>query len=285
VDERVEERGEWWVPGGAARWQGTFLYDPAEGAELRLSTVAHDPVLASAIERFPLLHGQPTTGKVVTLLSVDATDMQTTIPGGVQATLRPWRTFFGVWFEPGEEIAFDRLLLRLEGLDAWANVSGFTLQSGGPRGYSVDYKLPDDVGVGTAEAVVLKLSFVGQRRPSATPVTAVELSQQARLEIVATGPQRYQDLDELVRQIRNFFMFVTRERVAILSLQGELAAEARRGEEVESRRQMVSILYGSPARDEAHRRRPRPRELLFTLTENGDSDGSRLGRWLGLGQR
>jgi hypothetical protein len=61
VDERVEERGEWWVPGGAARWQGTFVYDPAEGAELRLSTVAHDPVLASAIERFPLLHGQTST--------------------------------------------------------------------------------------------------------------------------------------------------------------------------------------------------------------------------------
>lgn len=38
MNERIENRGDWWVPGSERRWPGTFTPTPTSGAKLTVGS-------------------------------------------------------------------------------------------------------------------------------------------------------------------------------------------------------------------------------------------------------
>jgi len=284
MDQTVKYRGEWWLPGSDVRWPGTFVYQPESGVEVDLAALRYGPEFPGSLDPYARVYGQTVTGQAVTLADVIQSKTTLTVPGGVQATLSPWRAFVGAWFEPEEEIAFDRLFLRLGTLNEWTGITGISMTQDSQRSLKVDYEVPERRLIASTGDIELTLSFGYKLTPSGMPTTSVGIDHWAQIELTSPRPTSYETLDDLVRRIRDFFMFVSRDRVSLSSLSAYPEIDIRRGDSTTRERKEIDILYRADAILDPRRRAPLARNFLFTLPENGPPGEDRLSRWLALGE-
>lgn len=272
MKDRRELRGEWWLPDRPDRWPGTLVCGSAEGIDLTI-TSQHQDIPTG--ERFPIFYGETVDGKAVTLLDAGTAHTTMHMPGGTEARLRPATAVIGIWLDDADDQAFDRFVLQLDGLPEWANRSGFSLADSSNTTFSVEYALPAEIEVGAWNGFQVFLTFSATRKPSGLPTTAIELSQKTALEIRATEARSFREFDECARLIRDFLMFATRDRVALLSVEGfaEVDSTKSRSIEVLDRREM---------RMEQRLREATVDRLLFSVDENGVGTASRLTAWLEL---
>jgi hypothetical protein len=254
-----------------------LVSDPDRGVEVTASAPDEHGLL---LERHaPIVLGRA-LDQLVTLTEVQL-GMSKKIPGGTAITMRPWRTFIGVEFEPEEEIAFDRFVLRVEALNEWASRSGFppdTLPLNRNR-FTIEYATPEPIDVAQVDNIRVRVRFGSWGRTRGTPLVSVEVGQEAEFEFVADGPMPYDVLEPLARHIRNFVMFAARQRVDVVSTRGYIKPEVGERSLRDHKVDIVSRTYGLPDRDQ-----PKLDEhgLLFRLDHNGDPPESRLDRWLTL---
>jgi hypothetical protein len=286
VPERIEYRGEWWVRDADQRWPGTLIRESDGDVAVNVYAFGVSPALYDLSQHFPVVHGMTVEGKPVTLTMVDAIATNIRFPGATETTLRPLRTFVGAWFQDDDDIVFDTLTVRLEGLDEWANITGLQRRSrvGARRDLSVDFEVPEDINLGSYDDVQMTLAFGAVSRPHGRPMTSVQLTQEARIELRCEKPQPYSKLEDVVRQVRNFMTFVARRQVELEFVRGFADARAQGADDGTTRRVPVDVFY-RPIGDDGGPKRPlQPHRLLFGVTENGVDSDSHLSRWLALNE-
>lgn len=273
MQEPLELRGEWWVPDWEDRWPGTLSYEPGQGVELTLSSAVGSQRIPTG-QHIPVIQGEVVNGQAVTLFDVSSVQTMIHLPGGSEARLQPAHALIGAWVTSDAEPDFASFRIRLEALDEWVNQTGFDLTARSDEGFDISYRLPSEVELARVDGFTIRLKFSASRKPAGIPPTRLDLSQQARIEIVADSPGAFSDFHRLVQKLRDFYMLATRGRVRLLSI-GASALGEDDGDEIE-----VEVLDRYLGRSEPPRGEIRPDRMLFDLSENGSGRESRMSHWL-----
>jgi hypothetical protein len=227
-------------------------------------------------QNIPVIQGEVVNGKAVTLFDVSSVHTRIHLPGGSEARLRPTHALIGAWVVGADEPDFGSFRIRLEALDEWVNQSGFSLKDRPGEGFNVSYQLPNEVELAQVDEFTIWLRFSASREPSGNPPTSFDLRQQARIEIAADTPRAFTDFHRLIQRLRDFFMFATRGRVRLLSINASALGEDEGDPEIE-----VELLDRYLGRSDPRRGDIRSDLMLFRLSENGIGRKSRMSSWLG----
>lgn len=275
MNERVEYRGDWWVPGSERRWPGTFTFTPEAGAKLKVDADHGELPDQPSPEETPVIHGLSMNGKALTLVDSAHVTSKLHLPGRLEATFAPFYTLIGAWFNR-DELRFEQLRFRTTDLDAWAGASGFAVKSL-ERGYSVQYEVPDSMPLGATPSASFSVEFSGPGLTLTNPLVELDMRQRARVQITCKEPLPLEELLDLVHQTRNFLSFVVRRRVELLEITTRADVEVTRRSGVEMERLPITILYKTmlePSRGESVERR----KMLFRPEDHAESHLP-LGRW------
>jgi ApeA N-terminal domain 1 len=286
VNKRVEFVGQWWIPGEAGTpWSGRLVFDPQLGLELTLASTGSAPFPFWDPADIPVIQGFTVDGNRVTLTHCVQTRTNTHLPGGHTADYSASRAFVGAHFASPGAIAFDRMSFRLSDVGEWLGISGFESIRVPTTGFALKYEVPDDIDLADAPPFDVTVSFEASRTPGsqrARTLRELQIEQREWINMSADAPVPFDELNEVARQIRNFFCFVTRARVDFLDMRAsaELPELDRLEGEPETTRQDVVVFYRPHALIEPRTRTPSSRDMLFTFADAKPGAESPLSRWL-----
>lgn len=283
MEEALVYRGEWWVPAAEHRWPGRFSYTRDGGIRLEVDARLEDGLFPPPDDSFPILFGETTDGKAVTLLDSIQVQTRTTLGRGVEATFAPTYTFIGAWFESRDDLMFECLTMRLSDVDRWLNVSGFRFEfrSSPPVGFRFDYQVPDTAHLGHAGGIRVDADFSAKGPSITRPQIGVEVRQRARVRLEGPEDGHFDDLLALALQTRNFFSFVVRRSVQMHELTGRVQVEVRHADGTSERKPKEITVLFEEGLDVAYREPVEQFHMLFLNGEGPGGSESALSQWLG----
>lgn len=286
MNERVEYVGEWWIPGDNNKpSSGRLIFDPQRGLDLEVASAGPELAFPWDPSDIPVIHGFTVDGKRVTLTHCVQSRTKAHLPGGYVAGYSASRAFVGAHFASPDAIAFDQLRLRLSDVGEWLGISGFKSIRRPTTGFAFEYEVPDDIELAAVSPFKITVTFEATRTAGperAHTLLELQAEQLEWVAVAADAPVAFDDLNEVARQIRNFFCFVVRDRVDFLEMRAsaELPDPDHLDGDPEATRQEVVILYRPNAVIEPRKRPASSRELLFTFADSKPGGDSPLSRWL-----
>jgi hypothetical protein len=286
VNERVEYVGEWWIPDEKGEpWSGRLVFDPQLGLDLEVASTGPELAFPWDPSDIPVIHGFTVDGARVTLTHCVQSRTKAHLPGGYVASYSASRAFIGAHFASPGTIALDRLRFRLSDVGEWLGVSGFKSIRRATTGFAFEYEVPDDVELAAVPPFKITVAFEASRTSGperARTLLELQAAQREWIALAADTPIAFDELNEVARQIRNFFCFVVRDRVDFLEMRAsvELSDSDYEEGEPETRRQEVVILYRPNAVIEPRKRPASSRDMLFTFPDSKPGDASPQSRWL-----
>lgn len=230
--ETREFEGHWWRPEDETTTLPGKLTVARGDGELRVvGNYGHVLISETASERaFDPFHLEEPTR----LLGDGVGQEKITLEGrclasaGEIATYRfPW-TLVGKKFAAGEEVRFDKILVRLSDLDTWTGTSGFSIPEPGAgdpdkalwRHYDVRFDRPEPIEIELDHGEQAVIEF-GVNHSGWTPVaTSVTITQDTALWLRFAEPHDLVAVAERVAQLRYFFTLAVGRTVTVLSVTG-----------------------------------------------------------------
>ena len=144
MTEEVEYKGRWFLPSDTDnKIYGTVKFIPHKGATLEL----FGGFKLREYSKLQLIWGILPSGKFVTLYNCFITNYSMNSSNGFNlATYHVNFLFVGAHFKNLQDLAFNKVNIKLANLDAWLNLSGFENQrSENRREVNIKYTLPNDI--------------------------------------------------------------------------------------------------------------------------------------------
>jgi hypothetical protein len=211
---------------------GTLKFDPSEGGYLHLIGSFKDITALNETLRADIIQGVGINGKLVTLYNCTEIKTHLSRPGFLSNTFFAEMIFIGVNFETVERIQFKTMVVGLSYLDEWIDTSGFSKIKREPKGYVIEYKLPELIGAEIAGNVHITIdthtNLKANRLTSAGLPKDSTLSQKNYVIIKPSEEKTIQWYLEIIRQLANFFSMGVRQPVHILSLDATSESNTKR---------------------------------------------------------
>ena len=240
---------------------------------------------SQAGSRQPRIFGYTRERGAVTLVDGLATQssLQAQVTGVVFASYTIVARFLLVGGHFGDEgPLFDRLTLRVDGLDEWLGVSGITAEHDfDSRRATITFEAPSPLPFRMSDDIEGKVGF-GYSIPSPTPwATEAQVSQSASIELSKSTSWNTEDAINGAARFRDFLCLGTDVPVAITALDGYLHDEPEERADGDRRARPVNIYFESSQ----HNPDPpvvQPWSMNFTHQDlcNGLSDA--LSNWFDL---
>ena len=276
--EEREFEGYWWLPSDPeTRLPGTLKFSQKD-VELELLGSFEPHLVPGPLtgpEDQPRILGVTKAQKAITLeQSLGAG--RTLGSGGFPITrYRPHQVLHGAWYDPGEEVVFDQVAIRLSDLDTWAAKSGFEIEwtpddeNKSFSKLSVTYTPLEPVTVNLDTDTTLSVEFGWTWSGMRVPQTENHIVQKASFVVRFARPASTDKVLDYVYYLRNFLSVGVGRPIQVLGVTGY--HNSPRGEEPdpvtkqEPRPLDVEILYRLVGVPEAPERELHISELLFTL--------------------
>lgn len=211
LDERLEMRGNWWLPDAPAKKIGGILkYDPVEGPRLELTDAFHSRVAPNRYfpldpaRRIPAIQGVA-EGKEVTLVD---TYLSTTLHFPVQevSSARHGIVLVGAHLPNRESIRPRSLAITYDHLDPWVDISGIDVQQTGPLKWSITVHKPEGHTWPLADGSSLSIEFSQEGPGLSAGLAHTSVTQHAHVLFEFPDPCPF---DEALRRISRFRLLLS----------------------------------------------------------------------------
>ena len=287
--------GRWWLADKSFddAVRGTLTLSD-DGFRLDLEGTLHerptdqDPLTALVDARLPnrveRILGETTDREDLTLENCDLAAHGThgRRDGGTTYSESYWPRVvcIGGLFEAGEELAFDKVFVRLSSLHPWTAVSGFdpmwqTLTAGEDKPTIQTYSPPPPRSATLSDGTTIRLEFPLQEKTEGLYTFEKRFTQATRFVIDYPRPRAVRDVQQHVYTLRNFLTLAVGEAVKVTDLVGFRKPLPTESPPVG---RQVEILY-------QHLENPRAREIpnhhgmVFLLDDLGDRFEEHMVRW------
>jgi hypothetical protein len=261
--ESFEYRGYFWLPTTSDRKvAGTLSFTQRSGAELDLLGVLDDgdPMIG-----VPRVVGQLQDGRLATVEDCMTRRFTT---GSVTPNLiyRPSRILLGVAYEPGEEVQFDEVAIRVTDGDELVGVSGFDV-SQDESGFKVGYTLPESGRYRIRDDLELEVSFSWTFSGLASVTKRVELAQQAALTLHYDKPSGWAKIDRDIYRLQTFLSLAAGRPVHSRAVEAFLTSNEEETLDVraESHKHKIDIVYQLSAPPDEEQKTLHAYDMPFTL--------------------
>lgn len=284
--KRFECRGLWWLPSSKRRITGTLSFDGRSRPKLSLvGTLRLPPSESARYDELPVVLGMTAEGRAVTLCNCVEENSNATWPSGMRTTdYRARMAVIGHHFRSLAQVRFTSVAVRFSNLTEWTSLSGLKDEwekeaDGRFRKLTVTYSSPPTYEVSLNEA---RIRFFHTWRSGGRSVGRFNFRQRTFIEVT---PPSALDYDEYwlryFYHIRNFLTLGLDAPAGVVQVQGFVATGRRRGRNAASQQatRQLDIYYNGGTKTEKGRR-PKSRNMLFSLATVGTRYGQFLERWI-----
>lgn len=289
----IEKPGIFWLPSNPTdHVQGTLRI--SETGQVRLEVFRYcDPGMHLRKNRplgYPPAHQGDNLeiGRILGLIGAESITLDgchymhynAILTGGIStSTIHIEYAFFGVNYDPEEQVRFSRLVFSVEGLDEWLGISGFRKRHNFEESsVSVDFKRPEEAVFRLPGGIKLKLAFEW-RILGATSSSEVGIVQRASFSLIAEQPRPVQCLLGLASKLSDFLRLAMDKHVLINSITGFSCDKTRVHRHLGANEIPIKMYYQSTPFAQ-----PKPEiqvlEMLFRYKSIDHQFEEILSRWL-----
>lgn len=215
--EKFNEKGIWSLPGEEHGLVGDLIFDPMNGAELKLMGSFGEKSYPFEFKNYEIILGQ-IQRKDVTLLGCQEYYRPFSYPGFQETSLKVNTVLMGHHFKKKEDIKLKSISVSFSYLEYWAGKTGIKhLNPFDPDKFGFIFEYPENV-----EALLddLKISIKYGFNRSSNPFH-VDLKQHTIFEIESERDVPYEELFNKCKQIQNFLSLGVGKPVYPLKIRGK----------------------------------------------------------------
>ena len=282
INEPVETKGSFWLPG-----------DPETklSGELRISEMGDVTVELTGIfgnretgdwdldqEGPQRILGVVEAGGAVTLDGCITGDTRRQVLSGLSvSSIHAGVAYVGAWYDAYEDVTFQEIILGVDGLDIWLATSGLGMEPDDDfRGWSIRYRLPDDIPFSLPDETEAKFvfsytgpTFVG------TTTTEATIRQTASVFLKTKQPESIGYFASLGFKLCNFLSLALDKPVSIQRLTSYADSQVDGGRSMSSQVQIFGR-FGPQAENHAE---IHGHEALFRYPAVAEQLDQLMGNW------
>lgn len=213
MQDNIYYKGLFWLPEYPEnKVTGSLTYSPEEGITLELIGFLGET--KNSIEFFEpqIINGFTTNGKKITLYKCYESNRSRSFPGMETSIIHSNYLFVGAHFTSENEIAFDKIAIRIKNLDEWLGISGFRIDYN-EKDYStnIKYKLPESIKFNFSKEFKAIFNFIASNPSIRIFIKKTSIEQFVQLIIEPTVNKKifFKDFLDEVFKFQMFLTFAT----------------------------------------------------------------------------
>lgn len=217
---QFELKGYWWLPENPEKKIPGILRYSQELINLELFGVFESDANRLRQQNQPIILGMSSKFGEITLHRCFNLGFEESIPGFITTNFSIMQLFVGKNFSNPDEITFRNITIQYFQLDDWLGISGLDTDISGGK-FSASYTIPpsiiakitDEFGISIGFNFEFNFNHVGPRK--------VGLEQAAAITVEAIKETKFDEFNQFLHHLRNFFTLCTMGAEYPISLKGQ----------------------------------------------------------------
>jgi len=246
ISEDIDKKGFFWLPRTPQeKIAGTLKI--SKSGEAEIETIGTFGGIKKLNDDFEIgrVIGVIEGGKLVTLEDCYYKNRNISFGGVSKSIFRASYVLIGVQYDEDDKIEFSSLQFSVEGIDEWLGVSGIKSECDWEAKTAIiSYQPPESIQLRLSEDMELSFGFTWSL-PFGGNLTEACITQKAYIKLSSSSLLSFEDFNDLMHKLKNFFCFVMDETVCVDSITAFSYNLKRKVDETREIEEPIKIYYPS----------------------------------------